>query len=103
MKSTAARMIVVGGLNTEIVAVGIDELLGRGELSRSGEVLIGPGGKSSNIARMSSCLLGEGRVFMIGKTSTDPYGLWEVPVKALREAGVNTEHVVVEDLEGIYV
>ena len=99
MKEPAARMIVVGGLNTDIVAAGVDALLGPGELSRSGELLIGPGGKSSNIARMAACLLGERQVFMIGKTSRDPYGLWEVPVKALREAGVNTDHVAVEDRE----
>jgi len=99
VKETAARIIVVGGLNTDIVATGVDALLGPGELSRSGELFIGPGGKSSNIARMSACLLGEERVFMIGKTSRDPYGLWEVPVKALRDAGVNTDQVAVEDIE----
>lgn len=100
MKETAARIIVVGGLNTDIVATGVDDLLGRGELSRSGELFIGPGGKSSNIARMSACLLGPERVFMVGKTSRDPYGLWEVPVKALREAGVNTDQVQETDETG---
>jgi len=99
VKETSARMIVVGGLNTDIVAAGVDELLGPGELSRSGELFIGPGGKSSNIARMSACLLGPDSVFMLGKTSRDPYGLWEVPVKALHEAGVNTDHVAIEDME----
>ena len=74
MKSTTRRVIVVGGLNTDIVAAGVDELLGPGELSRSGELLIGPGGKSSNIARMCACLLGPDCVFMVGKTSRDPYG-----------------------------
>ncbi len=97
MTKTSASLIVVGGLNTDIVAAGVDELLGPGELSRSGEILIGPGGKSSNIARMSARLLGRERVFMIGKTSKDLFGLWEVPVKALREAGVITDHVLVED------
>jgi ribokinase len=48
---------------------------------------------------MLARLLGEELVFMIGKTSRDPYGLWQVPVKAMREAGVNTDYVVVEDLE----
>ena len=101
MKETAARIIVVGGLNTDIVATGVDKLLGPGELSRSGELFIGPGGKSSNIARMSACLLGPERVFMVGKTCRDPYGLWEVPLKALRDAGVNTDQVAVEDMERI--
>ena len=99
MKKTAGEIIVVGGLNTDIVATGVDALLGPGELTRSGELFIGPGGKSSNIARMSACLLGTECVFMVGKTSRDPYGLWQVPVKALREAGVNTDYVVVENLE----
>lgn len=99
MNKTSAKMIVVGGLNTDIVAAGVDTLLGPGELSRSGEIFIGPGGKSSNIARMSACLLGPERVFMVGRTSRDPYGLWEVPVKALRDAGVNTDHVVTEGME----
>lgn len=99
MKKTFARIIVVGGLNTDIVAAGVDELLGPGELSRSGELFIGPGGKSSNIASMAACLLGPECVFMVGKTSKDPYGLWEVPVKALQEAGVNTDHVAIEDTE----
>ena len=62
MNKTSAKMIVVGGLNTDIVAAGVDTLLGPGELSRSGEIFIGPGGKSSNIARMSACLLGPERV-----------------------------------------
>jgi ribokinase len=96
---TSARIIVVGGLNTDIVAAGVNELLGPGELSRSGELFIGPGGKSSNIARMAACLLGPERVFMVGKTSKDPYGLWEVPMKALAEAGVNTDHVAIEGVE----
>ncbi len=89
----------MGGLNTDIVAAGVNELLGPGELSRSGELFIGPGGKSSNIARMSALLLGPGRVFMVGRTSRDPYGLWRVPVKALAEAGVNTDHIRVETME----
>lgn len=99
MKKPSARIIVVGGLNTDIVAAGVNELLGPGELSRSGKLFIGPGGKSSNIARMCACLLGPECVFMVGKTSKDPYGLWEVPVKALREAGVNTDQVAVENME----
>jgi ribokinase len=94
-----ARILVVGGLNTDIVAAGVEALLGPGELSRSGELFIGPGGKSSNIARMCACLLGPDRVFMVGRTSRDPYGLWDVPVKALREAGVNTDNVAIEDME----
>ena len=99
MKKTSARIIVVGGLNTDIVAAGVNELLGPGELSRSGELFIGPGGKSSNIARMTACLLGSERVFMLAKTSKDPYGLWAVPMKALAEAGVNTDLIRVDTME----
>jgi ribokinase len=99
VKKTSARIIVVGGLNTDIVATGVDALLGPGELSRSGELYIGPGGKSSNIARMSARLLGPDRVFMVGRTSRDPFGLWAVPVDALSDAGVNTDHIRVEAME----
>lgn len=99
MNKTSTRAIVVGGLNTDSVAAGVDSLLGPGELTGSGDLFIGPGGKSSNVARMSARLLGPERVFMIGKPSRDPYGLWEVPVKALREAGVPPDHVVVEEPE----
>jgi ribokinase len=86
-------LIVIGGVNTDIVALGVDRLLTPGELTRSGRLLIGPGGKSCNLARMAAPMLAPRGVFMIARTCRDPYGLWQVPLQALREAGVNTDFV----------
>lgn len=99
MNGSDIELIVAGGLNTDIVALGVDRLLSAGELTRSGRLLIGPGGKSCNIARMAAALMGPGRVAMVGKTSRDPYGLWKVPVHALEDAGVDTGFVKIEDFE----
>jgi len=92
-------LIVIGGLNTDIVALGVDRLLSPGELTRSGRLLIGPGGKSCNLARMSSPLIAPRTVAMIAKTSRDPFGLWKVPFDALAERGVNTDFVKIEEYE----
>ena len=90
MSGSSIVLVVAGGLNTDIVALGVDRLLSAGELTRSGRLLIGPGGKSCNLARMAAALMGPGRVAMMGKTSRDPYGLWRVPVRALEDDGVDT-------------
>jgi ribokinase len=87
------KVIVVGGLNTDIIAKGVDTLLNPGELTRSGNVLIGPGGKSRNIAQMIAAYQPQLLVHMIGKTVRDPYGLWEIPYNALKNAGVNVDSV----------
>lgn len=87
------KIIVPGGLNTDIVAVGVERLLGSGELARGQKVKIGPGGKSRNIAQMIAALLGQGKVAMIGRTSRDAFGLWKPPFTALEDAGVNTHYV----------
>ncbi len=92
-------IVVIGGLNTDIVALGVDRLLASGEQTRSGRILIGPGGKSCNLARMAAHLAAPRKVAMIGKTSRDPYGLWRVPVSALQQAGVDTGNVKVLDFE----
>ena len=92
-------IIVVGGLNTDIVALGVDRLLAPGQQTRSGKLLIGPGGKSCNLARMAAPLIAPRVVAMIGRTSRDPYGLWRVPVDALQAAGVNTDHVKIIDFD----
>lgn len=93
-----SKIIVVGGLNTDIIARGVDKLLGVGELTRSGELVVGPGGKSRNIAQMIALYSDLHTVHMIGKTARDPYGLWEVPYQALQDAGVNVD--AVEIVEG---
>jgi ribokinase len=89
-------LIVPGGMNTDIIGAGVGKLARRGELSYGGKLVIGPGGKSRNIAQMAACFLGRGTVALIGATVKDPYGLWEVPYRALVEAGVVTDYVRVE-------
>jgi ribokinase len=99
MSVSGIILVVAGGLNTDIVALGVDRLLSAGELTHSGRLLIGPGGKSCNIARMAATLMGPGKVAMVGKTARDPFGLWKVPVDALEEAGVDTGFVKIEDFD----
>ncbi len=93
------QVLVAGSLNTDITAAGVDSLLGSGELSRSGTIVIGPGGKSRNMAQMIAAILGPETVAMAGKTSRDPYRLWEVPFRALDEAGVVTDYITIETFE----
>ncbi len=93
------KIIVIGGLNTDIIASGVKNLLGSGELTRSGTLVIGPGGKSRNMAQMMAMFLGKGNVAMIGKTSKDPFQLWKIPVTALQQAGVNTDFIRIHDFE----
>ncbi len=87
------KVIVVGGLNTDIIANGVSSLLNAGELTRSGQLVIGPGGKSRNIAQMIATYESKIEVHMIGKTVRDTNGLWQAPYKALQEAGVNVDAV----------
>lgn len=93
------QSIVIGSLNTDIIAAGVDKLLGPGELTFSGTARIGPGGKSRNIAQMIAAYSGKGKVAMLGKTVKDPFNLWSVPFESLQNAGVNTDFVVVEDYQ----
>ncbi len=86
-------VIVPGGLNTDIIGVGVDRIIGKGELSYGGTLKIGPGGKSRNIAQMASVFLGKRRVAMIGITVRDPLGLWRIPYDALVNSGVVTDFV----------
>jgi len=93
MSKDRLSIIVVGGLNTDIIAMGAKKLLKAGEHTYASELKIGPGGKSRNIAQMIAILLGKNKIAMIGKTSKDPYGLWKLPLTSLRKAGVNTDFV----------
>ena len=86
-------VIVPGGLNVDIVGLGVDRIIGAGELTLGGKLRIGPGGKARNIAQMAAAFLGTGKVAMIGLTSQDPFGLWKVPLQSLKEAGVSTRYV----------
>ena len=76
------KVIVIGALNTDIIALGIEKFLSPGQQTVSGKLKISPGGKSRNIAQMISLLIGKGRVAMIGRTSRDKFNLWKIPVKS---------------------
>ncbi|HVF69622.1 MAG TPA: PfkB family carbohydrate kinase [Xanthomonadales bacterium] len=99
MNNKSINTLVVGGFNTDIVALGADKILSAGELTYAKSIKIGPGGKSANMARMTAVLLGKNRVAIIGKTSKDPYGLWKLPVDALKKSGVNLDNVKIESFE----
>ena len=86
-------LIVVGEMNTDIVISGLPHFPKSGELVNGDELCIGPGGKSRNIAAMASVLMPQGSVAMISKTTKDRFGLWEEPLKALQQAGVDTRFV----------
>ena len=92
------KIISLGVINTDIIAFGLDNLPGGGEASYGGALKIGPGGKSRNMACMMGKLLG-GKVAMIGKTNRDKYGLWKIPMDALKEANVNIDHIKILDDE----
>ncbi len=92
-------VVVLGSLNTDIIALGIDKIIGRDEDTTGGECRIGPGGKARNIAQMVATLLGKNSVAMVGRTSRDPYELWKPPINALACAGVNTDYVKILDFD----
>ena len=87
------QVIIAGGLNTDIIGLGVNRLLQPGELTLGGKLKVGPGGKARNMAQMVATYLGKGKVAMIGRTSQDPFGLWEIPIHSLSNAGVDTTYV----------
>ncbi len=93
MSYAQIKAIVIGGLNTDIIGLGVNEIIGPSELTLGGELVIGPGGKSRNIAQMIATYLGKGTTTMIGRSCRDPYSIWEPPVKALQDSGVNTDFI----------
>lgn len=98
MNYKQVKAVFIGGLNTDIIATGVSALLQSGELTRSGKLVIGPGGKSRNMAQMMAVYCGRDTVAMVGRTSKDPYNLWKVPVDALKEAGVITDFIKIMDM-----
>lgn len=96
MNETA--LIVIGSLHTDIVAAGVKRFPRPGELVYGKELVIGPGGKSRNIAAMAGQLSSPNQVAMIGHTAEDSYGLWKPPIEALNASGVNTDFVQVVPL-----
>jgi ribokinase len=93
MKKEKHSVIIPGGLNIDLVGLGVDRIIGPGELTLGGTLKIGPGGKARNMAQMAAAYLGPGRVAMIGRTSQDPFGLWKIPVQSLDDAGVDTGYI----------
>ena len=92
-------IIVPGGLNTDIVGLGVEKLLAPGELTLGGKLKIGPGGKARNMAQMAAAYLGDGTVAMIGRSSKDPFGLWKIPMQSLNDAGVDTTFIKILSFE----
>jgi len=92
-------IIVPGGLNTDIVGLGVEKLLVPGELTLGGKLKIGPGGKARNMAQMAAAYLGDGKVAMIGRSSKDPFGLWKIPMQSLNDAGVDTTFIKILSFE----
>jgi len=90
-------VIVIGGLNVDIVARGAQKMVSPGQLTYASELSIGPGGKSRNIAQMVAVLSEDSRVAMIGRTAQDPYGFWKLPMDSLKQAGVNTDFIHVSE------
>ena len=88
-------LIVVGEMNIDIVVSGLPYFPQSGQLVNGDKLTFGPGGKSRNIAVMAGALMPAGSVAMVSKTVEDEYGLWQIPVKALHDAGVSTDYVKV--------
>ena len=86
-------IVVIGALNTDIIAQEITHFPKPGQHVYGRKLVIGPGGKSRNMATMMAKLMPKNSVAMVGRTIQDEYGIWKPPVTALREAGVNTESV----------
>ncbi len=87
------KTIVIGSLNTDLVATGLKKFPKAGEHVYGKELLISPGGKSRNIADMIARLSSGDSVAMVGRTIKDKYGLWKLPISSLSEAGVNVDYV----------
>lgn len=92
-------VIVPGGLNTDIIGLGVNRIIGAGELTLGGKLKIGPGGKARNMAQMVAAYLGKGKVAMIGRSSRDPFGFWKLPIESLQEAGVDISAVKIFNFE----
>ncbi len=93
MLSKNISIIIIGGLNTDMIAYRVNKILNPGELTTGEYIQFGPGGKSRNIANMIACLAGKNKVAMVGRSSRDPYNLWKLPMMALNKSGVKTDYV----------
>lgn len=88
-------VVVVGSLNLDI-SVRAERLPRPGETVRASDLVLGPGGKGLNqslaVARLGAS------VCLIGAVGADVFS--EIPLGALREAGIETAHVL--RLEGAH-
>lgn len=91
------KIIVIGSLNTDLIATGVREFPKPNEHVYGDKLIIGPGGKSRNIAAMAGALSEPNTVAMLGRTVQDKYGLWKAPVDALTDAGVATEYIIYDE------
>jgi len=96
-ESTYIGLIFIGSLNTDIVATGLKRFPRPGEHVFGENLIIGPGGKSRNVADMAAHLTASGTVSMVGRTTKDQYGMWKIPIDALRNSGVNIDYVVIDE------
>jgi ribokinase len=94
-------IVVIGSLNTDIFLPGVSNFPKAGEQVFAEKISFGPGGKSRNMAQMIAVLSNSGAVAMVGKTVEDPYGLWKIPMDALRTAGVNTDFIKIENFSRV--
>ncbi|MEE9279397.1 MAG: ribokinase [Myxococcota bacterium] len=83
-----ADIVVVGSLNLD-VSVRAEHLPRPGETVRASGLELGPGGKGLNQA-LAAARLG-GRVQMVGSVGEDFFS--QIPLAALREAGIDTAHI----------
>lgn len=90
-------LILVGPLYTDIVATGLKQFPTSGGYVYGDSLSFSAGGKACNIAQMAAKLLPPDTVAMLGRTIRDQHGLWEIPIKALQKAGVNTDAIVVDE------
>lgn len=88
-------IVVIGALNTDIIAQGVSHFPELGQHVYGDKLVIGPGGKSRNMASMIARLMPKHCVAMVGRTIQDKYGIWKPPVDDLNEAGVNTTFIKV--------
>lgn len=92
MNTKSVSIIVIGDIYTDLVLSGIENFVSAGKSSRAREFSVQAGGKARNMAQMAA-ILKTGAVAMVAKTSKDKFGLWQVPIDALKKANVNTKYV----------
>jgi len=86
------RIVVVGELNVDVIAVGTEGLPVLGQEILASDIAVFPGGSSANCAGGLARLGND--VLYIGKVGDDDFG--RVMTRALEERGVDTRGVIVD-------